>query len=92
VILHNNAALHSQLSVTLMAPFSISKRRVLASVAIQKSKAKGLTQDCFIHLAHITTLDRRRIKKKIGTLEPRYYSALRNSIIDVFDLYDEMSD
>jgi mRNA interferase MazF len=88
IILQNNIANISGLQTITIAPLSSILKEYPSSVCIQKSSHNNLSSPSRIELSQIRTIDRKRIIKKIGSLEEKYHHELQEKLILFFDIYN----
>ena len=89
LVLQNNLANQSHLPTVCIAIFTSNLKSTPAGVLVKKSAVNGLKTDSRLELSQIRTIDKDRIKKKIGALESIYYPELRCKLSDFLDINDE---
>lgn len=89
LVLQNNLANASHLQTVTLAPLTAHVRNFSSMQKVEPNAGNGLEKDSGVDLSQIRTVDRGRIHKTIGHLEPLYYSSINEKITDFLDLRDE---
>ncbi len=89
IILQNNPVNKSKLQTVTLAPITKHVRAFRSMLSITSSKENGLDIDSAVDLSQIRTVDKSRIHKTIGHLEPKYYEDISEKISNFLDLRDE---
>jgi len=86
LVLQNNIANSSSLNTVTIAPFTSSLKTFPASVIVQTSQGNGLQNDSRLELSQIRTVDKKRVSKILGILEPKYFQEISAKLSMFFDM------
>ena len=92
LVLQNNIVNVSKLQTVTLAPLTSHNRDFPSMQLVTPSAINGIKEDSSVDLSQIRTVDRNRIIKTIGCLEPKYYVAVSIKINDFLDLDDKYLD
>lgn len=86
VVIESNA-FGTQKEVTIVAPLTSNLKRIFSSeTLVHPSGNNGLSLESKILFRQIRVIDKSRIVKKLGSLEPKHRASLLNSLELLFDL------
>ncbi|MFA6006287.1 MAG: type II toxin-antitoxin system PemK/MazF family toxin [Candidatus Paceibacterota bacterium] len=89
LILQNNKVNQSKIETVIVVPLTNTPKDVPSAVWIIASKENGLKSDSRLEISQLRMIDRRRISKTLGTLEPKYYKDISEKVTNFLDLNDE---
>lgn len=89
VILQNNIANASRINTTIVASLTTNHKKTPSGILISPSKQNSLTEKSRLELTQTKVIDKSRILKKLGKLEPKYHIEISQKLILLFDLHDE---
>lgn len=87
LIMQNNKA-NAGSQTTVVAIFTTRMKRYPHMLKVHPSKENGLREESLLNMLQIRTIDKTRIKKKIGFLEDTYKRAFRQTLLVSFDVED----
>jgi len=67
-------------STTVIAPFLKGKRDYPFVVNVIPSPSNNLDDNRHVNLSQLRAVDARRVKSKLGTLEPQYWDAIAKAV------------
>lgn len=72
---------------TIVCPVSSQKRDInKLRISVEASSANGLRRPSSILLDQITAIDLSRLKEKIGVLEKKYHSGIKETLTLILDI------
>lgn len=89
LVLQNNVVNASRIKTVVVIPFTTSIKNIPWALILDPSEINGLSEKSRLELSQIRTIDRSRIIKSLGCLEPEKRKELQGKIILFFDLFDE---
>lgn len=87
LVVHNNESL-SQLSVVMIIPITktLAANRFPHTITIQPSLINGLDYPSVLLIFQLRAIDKTRIIRTIGTLEPKIMTQVRKIIKELLDI------
>lgn len=80
-------------SITVVCPLTTNLNKLYSfDTKIEPSKANGLSESSKLMLRQLRVIDRNRVHKRLGSLEPKYRDSIRESLSILFDLRADFSE
>lgn len=87
LILQNNMGnKHSPTTIVAMLTSKISKKELPTHITLHKEDAKGLPKDSVILCEQIRTIDKRRIKEKVGSVNDDSLELIMGEVKNAFNI------
>jgi len=87
VVQHNEV--NKRAKTTVICPITTSLKRFFWTLIIEPSVENGLSKKSRVDILQIKTVDKSRLKRKMGNLEKQYHAIFNAKFAESFDLEDD---
>jgi len=87
LIVQSNAGNHAAgARTTMVVPLTTQGRAYVFYVAVPKGKSTGLKENSWANCTQVMTIDRSRLKERLGTVEANLMASVDQALMETLDL------